>query len=88
MQSYRNRLPEIRLSHNHRDRRASERVAEDYETGGDATVERDSCFSNDRHRRNRRVAKLCDRIGCDRHKRCLVCMCGLCSGLAKEQGGE
>ena len=88
MQSYRDRLREIRLSHNHRDRRASERVAEDYEAGRDATVERDSCFSNDRHRRNRGVAKLCNRIGCDRHERCFACICGLRSGLAKEQGGE
>ena len=41
MQPHRDRLRQIRLADDDRDRRAADRVAEDHETGRDAAIERD-----------------------------------------------
>jgi hypothetical protein len=67
MQSHRDRLREIWLSHDHRYWRTADRVAKDHEAGWDPAIEGDGGFGNDRKGSAHPAAKLRDRIGSDRH---------------------
>src|SRR5262249_37676397 len=88
MQSHRDRLREIWLSHDDRHRRAADRVAKDHEAGWAPAIEGNGGFGNDRKGFARPTAKLRDRIGSDDPEWCLARACRLCSSLTKQQGGE
>src|SRR5262249_58838585 len=67
MQSPRDRLREIWLSHDDRYGRAADRVAKDHEAGWAPAIEGNGGFGNDRKGFARPTAKLRDRIGSDDH---------------------